>query len=132
MSHYFRIGFVPIVLLAFTACAQTIPKAGEGMKNFATHPGTIRIINEADASIQILRAVEAPERQQFVYFDRVGLEVGTAELATERVPIEEVRMTPTDGKGNLVAKERAVLVRIKEYGAGQRLLRTTTMTPNPR
>jgi hypothetical protein len=100
------------------------------MKQFAPHPGTIRMIDESDGSVRIVKAEEAPERRRFVYLDKDGGEIDSAEKAVERIPIIEVRMTPTDGKGNLVPKERAHQIRIKEFGPEGRLLRSTTMTPN--
>ncbi len=100
------------------------------MKQFAPHPGTIRMIDEFDGSVRIVKAEDVPERRRFVYLDDHGREVDTAEEAVERIPIVEVRMTPTDGKGNLVPKDRAQLIRIAEFGPEGRRLRTTTMTPN--
>lgn len=100
------------------------------MKQFAPHPGTIRMIDESDGSVRMAKAEDAPERRQFVYLDKDGREVDSVEEAIDRIPIVEVRLTPTDGKGNLVPKDRAQLIRIKEFGPAGRLLRSTTMTPN--
>jgi hypothetical protein len=100
------------------------------MKQFPPHPGTIRTIDEYDGSERISKAEETPERHRFVYLDGKGREVDSAEDAAERIPIVEVRMTPTDGKGNLVPKDRAQLIRIVEFGPEGRRLRSTTMTPN--
>lgn len=100
------------------------------MKQFTPHPGTIRMIDEFDGSVRIVKAEDVPERRRFVYLDDHGREVDSAEEAVERIPIVEVRMTPTDGKGNLVPKDRAQLIRIAEFGPEGRRLRTTTMTPN--
>jgi hypothetical protein len=100
------------------------------MKQFAQHPGTIRMIDESDGSVHVMKAEDAPERRRFVYLDDHGREVDSAEEAFERIPIVEVRMTPTDGKGNLVPKDRAQLIRITEFGPEGRRLRSTTMTPN--
>ena len=100
------------------------------MKQFTPHPGTIRMIDESDSSVRIMKAEDAPERRRFVYLDDHGKEVDSAEEAVERIPILEVRMTPTDGKGNLVPKNRAQLIRIIEFGPQGRRLRSTTMTPN--
>lgn len=100
------------------------------MTKFAPHPGTIRMIDESDGSVRIVQADETPERHKFVYLDKDGREVSSSGEAVERVPIVEVQMTASDGKGNPVPKDRAQIIRIKEFGPDRRLLRTTTMTPN--
>jgi hypothetical protein len=100
------------------------------MRQFAPHPGTIRMIDESDGSVRTVKADETPEERRFVFLDKDGKEIDSAEHAVERIPIVEVRMTPTDGKGNLVPKDRAQLIRIKEFGPEGRLMRSTTMTPN--
>lgn len=99
------------------------------MKEFPPHPGTIRMVDMYDGSVRTVAAEETPEAHRFVYFDQAGAEVSSASQATERVPIVEVQMTPTDGKGHLTSKDHAELIRIKEFGPKHRLLRTTTMTP---
>lgn len=93
------------------------------------HPGEIKMIDEYDDSVEVQRASETPERHRFVYLDGRGIEVESPDESVERIPIVEVRMTPTDGEGNLVPRDRAKLIRIKEFGPEHRLLRTTTMTP---
>lgn len=110
--------------------AQLKSKGGSKMNQFPPHPGTIRMIDEFDGSVNIAKAEATPERHRFVYLDDDGKEVDSAAEAVERIPIVEVRMTPTDGKGNLVPKDRAELIRISEFGPQGRRLRTTTMTPN--
>ena len=105
-------------------------KGGKKVKQFAPHPGTIRMIDESDGSVRVVKAEDAPERQQFVYLDKDGREVDSAAEAVDRIPVVEVRLAPTDGKGNLVPKDRAELIRIREFGPAGRLLRNTTMTPN--
>ncbi len=102
------------------------------MKQFAPHPGAIRMIDESDGSVGMVKAEDAPERRRFVFLDKDGREVESLEEAVDRIPIVEVRMTPTDGKGNLVRKDRAQVIRIKEFGPEKRLMRSTTMTPNKR
>jgi hypothetical protein len=109
---------------------QSKSKGDKKMKQFAPHPGTIRMIDESDNSVHLVKAEDAPDSRRFVLLDKKGIEVQDAEQAVERIPIVEVRMTPTDGKGNLVSKDKAQLIRIKEYGPEGRLLRSTTMVPN--
>lgn len=122
------------VVTAFTIARgmppQSKSKGGQQMMQFAPHPGTIRMVEESDGSVRIVRAEDVPERRRFVYLDKNGREVDSAEEAVERIPIVEVRMTSTDGRGNLVPKDRAQLIRIKEFGPEGRLLRSTTMIPN--
>jgi hypothetical protein len=113
-----------------TMRAQSKSKGSNKMSQFPPHPGTIRMIDEFDSSVSISKAEDTPERHRFVYLDDHGREVDSADEAAERIPIVEVRMTPTDGKGNLVPKDRAQLIRITEFGPEGRRLRTTTMTPN--
>ena len=108
---------------------QSKSQGGQAMKQFTLHPGTIRMIDTYDGSVRVVKADETPELHRFVYLDEAGIEVSSASQALERVPIVEVQMTPTDEEGNLVPKDRAQLIRIKEFGAKQRLLRSTTMTP---
>jgi hypothetical protein len=123
------IGVTILVIIVAGLQGQPQSKGGPKMKQFAPHPGTIRMIDESDGSVRTVKADDVPERRRFVYLNKDGVEVDSAEEAVERIPIVEVRMTPTDGKGNLVAKDHAQLIRIKEFGPGNRLLRSTTMTP---
>jgi hypothetical protein len=109
---------------------QSKSKGSQKMTKFAPHPGTIWMIDESDGSAHSVKADDVPERRRFVYLDKDGKETDSVEHAVERIPIVEVRMTPTDGNGNLVPKDRAQLIRIKEFGPEKRLLRSTTMTPN--
>jgi len=99
------------------------------VKQFPPHPGSIKMIDKFANSSRTERAEEVPERHRFVYMDKDGREVDSVEEAVERIPIVEVQMISTDGDGNLVAKDRAQLIRIKELGPERRLLRSTTMTP---
>jgi hypothetical protein len=128
--HAFAICFTTASVAAAPALLGQKPKGDQKMTKFAPHPGTIRMIDESDGSVRIVQADKTPERHRFVYFDKAGIEVDPTEEAVERIPIIEVRMTPTDGKGNLVPKDRAQVVRIKEFGPEKRLLRSTTMSPN--
>ncbi len=102
------------------------------MAQFPPHPGTIAMIDDSDGSVRIEKADETPERHRFVYLDKAGIEVDSADKAVERIPIVEVRMTPTDGDGHIVSKANARLIQIKEFGPKHRLLRSTTMTPGKR
>ena len=88
------------------------------------------MVDEFDNSVRVVKAEDVPERRRFVYLDDQGREVDSPEDAIDRIPIVEVRLTPTDGKGNLVPKDRAQLIRITEFGPERRRLRTTTMTPS--
>ena len=114
---------------AATGCmfGQSKSKGEKKMKQFAPHPGTIRKIDDSDGSVRLTKAEDTPDEHRFVLLDKKGVEVDDPEKAAERVPIVEVRMTPTDGKGNFVPKEKAQMIRIKEYGPEGRLLRSTTM-----
>jgi hypothetical protein len=100
------------------------------MKPFPPHPGTIRMMDEFDHSVELVKAETVPDRHRFVYLNDKGIEVDSAEQAAERIPIVEVRMVPTDGKGNLVPKDKAQMIRITEFGPEGRRLRSTTMVPN--
>jgi hypothetical protein len=121
-----------MVALALTPAAygQSKPKSkgGQVMAQFPPHPGTIAMIDESDGSVRIEKADETPEHHRFVYLNKAGVEVDSADQAIERIPIVEVRMTPTDGDGHIVSKDHARLIRIKEFGPEHRLLRSTTMT----
>jgi hypothetical protein len=70
--------------------------------------------------------LEAPERQRFVYL-KDGVETSNVDVATERIPIVEVQMMPLDKLGNIVPKEKAALIRIKEFGPNKRPLRSSTL-----
>lgn len=90
------------------------------------------MIDDFNDTVRIEMAEDVPERHRFVYLGNDGGEVDSVDDAVERIPIIEVRMTPTDGEGHLVPKDRARMIRIKEFGPHGRLLRTTTMTKNVR
>lgn len=93
---------------------------------FPSHPGKIKVV---DLSTNISRDVpfeEVPERGRFVYL-KSGLETADPLDATERVPIVEVEMLPLDRNGNIVSKDKATTIRIKEFGPNKRPLRNSTM-----
>lgn len=108
---------------------QSAADKGAKMKQFPPHPGKISMIDESDNSVRTVSSEDVPENHRFVYLDKDGKETSSVEDAAQRIPIVEVRMTPTDGNGKLVPKDHAQLIRIKEYGPEKRLLRTTTMKP---
>ena len=110
---------------------QTTADRGERqVSTMAAHPGQIRMVDMFTKEAKEVPASDAPERQRFVYL-KDGVEVSNAGQATERVPIVEVEMYPLDANGNLIAKEHAATIRIREYGPSHRLLRTTTMIHEP-
>ena len=87
------------------------------------------MIDDYDKSVRLVKAEEVPIEHRFVYFDKAGHEIPANDAtAVERIPIVEVRMTPTDGDGHLVPKEQASMIRINEIGPEKRPLRSTTMT----
>lgn len=97
------------------------------MKVFPAHPGKIlitdmhtKLTHEADAS-------QSSDRAKFVYLDSNGVEVDSPEEAAERVPVVEVQMIPTDGRGVSVSREEAKQIRVLEFGPSHRPLRSTAM-----
>ena len=69
-----------------------------------------------------------PEGQRFVYL-KDGVETSSRDNATQAIPIVQVRMLPIDAAGQLVARDKAVRIRILELGAEGQTLRTTLMVP---
>jgi hypothetical protein len=112
------------------AQAQAESMGGNHVTQFPPHPGTIRTISEYDGSVEMTKADDASDGIKFVYLDKNGIEVDSAEAASERIPIVEVRIISTDGNGNPVPRDKAKLIRLLEYGPGGRLLRSATMVPN--
>lgn len=91
------------------------------------HPGEVRMIDVYDKSVRVVPASSLPIQQQFVLLDKDGVRTTDAKLATQYLPITLVRILRLDEKGELVPADRAVQMRIMEYGADERLLRSTTM-----
>ncbi|MBC7568890.1 MAG: hypothetical protein H7319_04040 [Spirosoma sp.] len=101
------------------------------MESFAPHPGIIRMIDDDTKEIRNVKAEEKSVRRQFVYPDRDDHEVEATDTnAVKRIPIVEVCMTPTDGKGNIVPRKQAKKMEIIEYGPDHRFLRSTLMFRN--
>lgn len=101
------------------------------MELLTPHPGVIRMIDDDTREVRVVNADKVPMRRRFVYLDRTGKELEATDTnATERVPIVEVRMTPTDGDGHVVPRAQARLIRIKESGPDNRVLRSTTLRKN--
>lgn len=121
-----------IILFARTELlSQASPKKHRKMSYFMPHPGTIRMIDDDNQSVRIVKADDVPLRRRFVFLDKSGNEVEADDKsAVERIPIVEVQMTPTDGDGHVVPREQARLIRIKEFGPEKRPLRSVTMTKN--
>ena len=89
------------------------------------------MIDDDTRETRMVKADEVPLRRRFVYLDKTGKELDPADPnAAERIPIVEVRMTPTDGDGHIVPRTQAKLIRIKESGPDNRILRSTTMRKN--
>jgi len=129
--------FVFVGLLALVTeravenCGQHQSKQPHKMELLTPHPGVIRMIDDDTREVRVVNADEVPMRRRFVYLDRTGKELEATDTnATERVPIVEVRMTPTDGDGHVVPRAQARLIRIKESGPDNRVLRSTTLRKN--
>lgn len=86
------------------------------------------MIDMYDKSVRELPASEAPERVRFVYLDKDGREVNANQNPVDRIPVVEVHMIPLDEKGNIVPKERATVIRRKEFGPDHQPLRSSTLT----
>jgi len=99
------------------------------MSQFPPRPGKIKMIDMYPKDEHDVPYEEAPEHSRFVYLKN-GVETNDESEATERIPIVEVHMRPLDENGNLVPKEKAVKIRIKELGPDQRPLRDTVMIKN--
>lgn len=101
------------------------------MEAFTPHPGTIRSVDGDTKEIRIAKAEEVPIKHRFVYFDRDEHEVDATDTnAVVRIPVVEVRMTPTDGNGNIVPRKQAKKIEIIEYGPNHQFLRSTLMFRN--
>lgn len=92
------------------------------------HPGTIKMIDVYDKSVREVPFQSVPPREQFVMLDKDGIETNDPKLAVEHIPIVQVRVLKLDAKGELAPADRAVQMRILQYGPDERLLRSTTMT----
>ena len=97
------------------------------MNEQPAHPGEIRMVDAYDKSVRLVPAAGVPTRQQFVMMDKDGVETNDPKLAVQYLPIIMVRILRLDAKGELTSAERAVQIRIMEYGHGERLLRSTLM-----
>jgi hypothetical protein len=96
---------------------------------FPPHPGKIKMVDLSTGTAKEVPFEEVSERSRFVYLDKTGAETSDPEKAVDRVPIVLVEMMPTDGKGNLVPRNEAQLIRIYEFGPDRRPLRSTTLVP---
>jgi hypothetical protein len=96
------------------------------MTPFPDHPGTIRVVDVFRRTSQDSLVAGFPAAGWFVYL-KDGVETDDPDLATERVPVVEVHVIGVGPKGNLVPTERALTVRVEEFGPGRRPLRTTTV-----
>lgn len=106
----------------------TIKKGEQKVNPFPDHPGIIRMIDMQDKSVRELSASDAPESVRFAYINKEGKEVEASQNPVERVPIVEIHFIPLDSKGNIVPKDRATVIRRKEFGPDHRPLRSSTMT----
>lgn len=101
----------------------------KAMSQFPPHPGKIKLIELYSNSVREVSADDVPEHSRFVYL-KDGVETHDPQEATERIPIVEEHMMSLDAHGNLVPKEQATRIRIKQFGPGQRPLRDTTLVKN--
>ena len=94
----------------------------------SAHPGEIRMIDMFTKVVTVVPIDSVPQGQRFVYL-KEGVETSSSDIATQAVPIVEVRMLPIDAAGQLVARDKAVRIRILELGPEGQILRTTLMVP---
>jgi hypothetical protein len=92
------------------------------------HPGTITITNVAERTTETVPYDSVPPRQRFVMLNAAGTETEDPAQAKETIPIVAVRVVMLDGLGELATGDAVKVMRILEYGPGERLLRSTTMT----
>lgn len=119
-----------LVVVVMSGCAGgNVMPTKNGEKKVATfppHPGKIKMVDLSSGKSWEVPVADVPERQRFVYL-RDDVETSDPDEATERVPIVEIQMLPLDANGNVVPKDKAVTIRIKEIGPDQRPLRSTSM-----
>jgi hypothetical protein len=89
-------------------------------------PSSIKMIDMFTKEVSLKPADSMPEKRRFL-FKRNGVEVQRREDADEVIPILEVRMFPLNKDGKLVPKEKAVRLRIEEFGPRNAKLRWTIM-----
>jgi hypothetical protein len=89
-------------------------------------PQFVRMVEVFSGEVRTVPFSEIPEEKRWVYL-RDGKIVGGPDEADEVVPVVEIRRLTLDARGNLVAPEAAVRVRIEEVGPGGRPLRFTIM-----
>lgn len=94
----------------------------------SAHPGEIRMIDMFTKVVTVVPIASVPQGQRFVYL-KEGVETSSSDTATQAIPIVEVRMLPIDAAGHLVARDKAVRIRILELGSEGQTLRSTLMVP---
>ena len=97
------------------------------MINQAVHPGTIKIVDAYDKSVEEVPSESQPFQEQFVMLDADGIETHDPNLAVEHIPIVLVRVLRLDANGELAPADRAIQMEILEYGPDDRLIRSTLM-----
>jgi hypothetical protein len=90
-------------------------------------PATIKIATVALKKTEVVTSDSVPESDRLVMIDDQGIETHDPKQAKETIPVVEIRVVTLNGKGELVAPDQAHTMRILLYGAGERLLRSTTM-----
>ena len=92
------------------------------------HPGTITITNVAEKTTRTMPYDSVPPRQRFVMLDAAGAETSDPAQAKETIPIVAVRVVMLDERGELATGDAVKVMRILEYGPGERVLRSNSMT----
>lgn len=115
-----------LLLIAVSACAVRGEESTAAKEAVMNHPGTIRFVDVYENRVREVPAEQVPLNKRFVFL-RNGVEVESASVADEVVPIVEVRMRSLNRNGELVAPEHAETIRIEEIGPAGRPLRWTQM-----
>ena len=86
----------------------------------------IEFIDASTGESNFTPSEQLPPERRAVYLSQ-GVAVDRQEEADEIVPIVKVVMLPQDENGELVSKEKAQRIIIREYGEGERIVRETLM-----
>jgi len=116
-----------ISILTGVGCGAEQAQKGKKQSMILTsHPGKIKFVDLFTNTSWDVPVEDIPDRNRFVYLKN-GTETANQDDATERVPIVEVEMLPLDKEGNLVSKDKATTIQIREFGPNRQPLRSSTM-----
>lgn len=99
-------------------------------KPFPKHPGTVKMINMLDKSVELISIDEIPKWNQFAYYYKDGIRIvhiNDIDKAVKAIPIVEERMYSRGEGKKLVPPKEADYLLIEKYGPDGTLLITNTL-----